>query len=155
MVELVSNLDKGTGSKLDKNNSDYKENKHRKTPVVKSVIMSFFDNIYNVGDDIFGKGEIPSWGHLIAVFYDFCSYILVPMQGGYHAPKAHTKFILDMYAYRAAGVTEMFLFKQLSNVFKDFFWKAIGMWERITKAAWDDTKGFYQNNILDDKLESK
>ncbi len=66
---------------------------------------------------------------------------------------------MDKYTYDVAGVDEIFLFKKLSNVFKDFYWKMLGMWERITKAAWDETKGSYKDfveldvNVNPDKIE--
>jgi len=83
--------------------------------MVQSVILSIFENIYGLFTE-------PSWGYFIASFIDLSSFLVVPMQGGYHAPLAHEKYIMDKYAYQVAGVDEIFLFKQLSNVFKDFYW---------------------------------
>lgn len=113
VAQLVSNLDKGKGSHF--GDHLYAENKHRKTPVVQSVVVAMFGNIA----DFFSR---PSWGHFAAIYVDLSSFVVIPMQGGYHAPLAHTKYVLDLYAYREAGVTEIYLFKALSNVFKDFYW---------------------------------
>ena len=39
-------------------------------------------------------------------------------------------------------MTETYLFKQSSNMFKDTFWQVMGMWSRVTEAAWARTEGF-------------
>jgi len=84
------------------------------------------------------------------VSVDIQSYGFMPLAGGYEAPYAHKKFLEDRLAYGDAGVSEGFLFKQMSNMFKDHYWSVVGMWQRVTKAAWDETAGAYNKYVAAD-----
>ena len=48
-------------------------------------------------------------------------------------------------------MTETYLFKQSSNMFKDTFWQVAGMWSRVTEAAWASTQGFADTYLAADR----
>jgi hypothetical protein len=104
-----------------------KENRGRHgRPRVKSIVYDVFNNLINLLTD-------PSWEHLFAVSADFGSYFVMPLNGGYSAPFAHSKYIEDERAYEDAGVTEDFLFKESTNMFKERYWQFFGLLTRLTK----------------------
>lgn len=48
-------------------------------------------------------------------------------------------------------MTETYLFKQSSNMFKDTFWQVMGMWSRVTEAALARTEGFVETYLDADR----
>lgn len=98
---------------------------HRGRPVVGSIVYDIFNNLGNLL-------KAPSWVNLVAVLADFGSYFIMPLNGGYSSPFAHSKFIEDEMAYEDAGVTEDFLFKRSTNMFKEKYWEFFGLLTRIT-----------------------
>ena len=73
----------------------------------------------------------PSWDTIIAWAIDFNSFIIMPLVGGYMAPETRAQFKKDERVYDDAGVTEDYLFRQSSNMFKEHFWKFFGMFSRL------------------------
>ena len=57
----------------------------------------------------------------------------MPLNGGYSSPFAHSKYIEDEKAYDDAGVTEDFLVKEDTNMFKEKYWQFFGLQTRVTK----------------------
>ena len=83
----------------------------------------------------------PSAENLVTVLADFGSYAIMPLNGGYSSPFAHSKFIEDEKAYNVAGVTEDFLFKESTNMFKEKYWQFFGLVTRVTKEEDIDQSG--------------
>ena len=52
----------------------------------------------------------PSMATFLAVFTDFSSYFLMPMEGGYQACQSHVMYLQDKMSYSDAGITEDYLF---------------------------------------------
>lgn len=99
---------------------------HHGRPVVKSILYDMWTNFVNLV-------TAPSWEHLVAVIADFSSYFVMPLNGGYASPFAHSKFIEDEKAYKDAGVTEDFLFKEATDFFKERYWQFFGLVVRVTQ----------------------
>lgn len=97
----------------------------RGRPVVGSIVYDIFNNFWNLVTN-------PSWVNLVAVIADFSSYVIMPLNGGYSSPFAHSKYIEDEKAYEDAGVTEDFLFKEATNMFKEKYWQFFGLLTRVT-----------------------
>jgi hypothetical protein len=94
-------------------------------PRVKSIVFDIFNNFISLI-------TAPSWENLFTVLADFGSYTVMPLNGGYSSPFAHSKFIEDEKAYADAGVTEDFLFKEATNMFKEKYWQFFGILTRVT-----------------------
>ena len=103
-------------------------------PVVKSIVYDITNNIINLFTN-------PSWETLVAVLADFGSYFVMPLNGGYSSPFAHSKYIEDEKAYEDAGVSEDFLFKEATNMFKEKYWQFFGLLTRITEKEDIDQDG--------------
>ena len=94
------------------------EHEHKKKhghPLVKSVFGSIWNNLITFINE-------PSISTFSAVYIDFSSYLLMPLEGGWQAPEAHTKFNEDPRSYNNAGITEDYLFKQSTEIFKEKYW---------------------------------
>ena len=98
---------------------------HHGRPVVGSIVYDIFNNLINLLRE-------PSMVNLVAVLADFGSYGIMPLNGGYTAPFAHSKYLEDEKAYEDAGVTEDFLFKEGTNMFKEKYWEFFGLISRVT-----------------------
>jgi hypothetical protein len=96
-------------------------------PVVKSIAYDILNNLVNLLTD-------PSWVNLVAVMADYGSYFIMPLNGGYASPFAHSKYLEDEKAYEDAGVTEDFLFKEATNMFKEKYWQFFGLLTRTTES---------------------
>ena len=89
--------------------------------------------MYDITNNIVNLLTHPSWENLVAVLADFGSYFVMPLNGGYSSPFAHSKYIEDEKAYEDAGVTEDFLFKEATNMFKEKYWQFFGLLTRVTE----------------------
>ena len=107
---------------------------HKGRPVVKSIVYDIITNFLNLIKD-------PSWVNLVAVLADFGSYTVMPLNGGYASPFAHFKYLEDEKAYEDAGVTEDFLFKEATNMFKEKYWQFFGLITRTTEEQDLDQSG--------------
>jgi len=141
---LVGKLDEGKGHHFHPDLFKDHPNHRGGTPVVHAVVVDIVVNLWNLITD-------PGWDHFVAVFVDFQMYGFMPLQGGYQAPQAHAQYAMDWLAYEDAGVTETYLFKQSSNMFKDTFWQVMGMWSRVTEAALAKTEGFMDTYLQADR----
>ena len=73
-----------------------------------------------------------SYENIVAAGVDFSSYIFMPLSGGYQAIEAHKLYEEDKWAYQAGGVTEDYLFKQSTNMFKEKYWEFFGLFTRVS-----------------------
>ena len=104
---------------------------HKKKPaklLVQSVVEDTWNNLIALLSD-------PSWETFSAVAVDIQSYYVMPLEGGYFAPEAFDKYHTDERAYVDAGISDTYLFKQSTNIFKDEYWKFFGIWSRVTEEA--------------------
>ena len=107
------------------NDLEHEHLRSHRLPVVKSVFVGVYNNIVTFFNE-------PSVATASALFIDFSSYILMPLEGGWQAPEAHSKFIEDPRAYANAGVTEDYLFKQSTSIFKEKYWMFFGLFQRVS-----------------------
>merc|ERR1712178_460552 len=99
---------------------------HHRRPLVQSVFGDIWNNIMAFINE-------PSFATFSAVYIDWSSYILMPLEGGWQAPESHSKYIEDPRSYNNAGVTEDYLFKQSTSIFKEKYWQFFGLFSRITE----------------------
>ena len=103
---------------------EYEHQRKHGHPIVKSVFGSIYNNIVSFINE-------PSLATFSAVYIDFSSYMLMPLEGGWQAPEAHSKYIEDPRSYQNAGVTEDYLFKQSTEIFKEKYWMFFGLFQRV------------------------
>merc|ERR1711861_54100 len=65
--------------------------RHRR-PLVRGIFSDIYTNIVRFVED-------PTWGHFVALYIDWSSYGLMPLEGGYQACEAHSKYNQDKNAY--------------------------------------------------------
>ena len=96
--------------------------KHR---IVGVIVVDIYNNLVNLF-------VYPSWGAFVALLVDIISYFFMPFEGGYFGAEVHHQFTRDARAYGDAGVTEDYLFKQSTNMWKERFWQFFGIFHRVS-----------------------
>ena len=78
----------------------------------------------------------------------------MPFVGGYLACEAHVKYLEDQRAYNDGGVTEDYLFKEMGNLFKEYYWEFYGQFNRVTQDFYDKVVSEYEAKAEEiDKLQ--
>ena len=123
-LEFIDKLDQeGFGVKTDFEEKPLPGKRHLRVKGIVTDLWTDFTALF----------QYPSWGAFIALLVDLISYGIMPLEGGYMGDEVHDQYIKDQRAYGDAGVTEDYLFKQSTNMWKERFWQFWGMFHRTSE----------------------